>query len=75
MVQPAQPSIPNRIPLAITISLQEVYSALCPSCREVLLDYISGKAGAGMLRDTLRARFEGQPPTPPALGPQDPTQP
>jgi len=58
MVQSHQPRPPERIPLAISISLSEVYDALCPACREVLLDYISGKAGAGMLRDTLRSQFE-----------------
>jgi hypothetical protein len=58
MVQPKQPHIPERLPLSITISLAEVYQALCPTCREVLLDYISGKAGAGMIREQLRAQFE-----------------
>lgn len=74
MVQPRQPNLPSRMPLAISIDLKEVYKALCPACQEVLLDYISGKAGAGMLRDTLRAQFDGQPSPSPAHEPQDPPQ-
>ena len=46
------------MPLSISISLSEVYAALCPACREVLLDYVSGKAGSAQLRDGLRKQFE-----------------
>lgn len=70
MVQPKSPKPPDRVPLAISISLSEVYNALCPACREVLLDYISGKAGAGMLRDTLRKQFEGTAHPEPVEGPE-----
>lgn len=58
MVQPAQPSIPSNVPLGINLSLQEIYKNLCPACREVLLDYIAGKAGAGMVRESLRHQLE-----------------
>lgn len=45
-------------PISLTISLPEIYNALCPSCREAFLALLEGKAHGGMLKDSLRRQFE-----------------
>jgi len=64
MVEGQQPRPPEPTQLSITVSLSEIYNNLCADCRERLIDYISGKAGAGMVRDGLRRQLE------PAAGPE-----
>lgn len=44
--------------LSITISLAEIYDALCPSCREAFLSLLEDKARAGTLREGLRRQLE-----------------
>jgi hypothetical protein len=44
--------------MSITISLQEIYAALCPDCREAFLAILERKASHGMLRDSLRRQLE-----------------
>lgn len=50
-----QPSV------AITVSLQEIYDALCPSCRDAFLDLITSKAQTSVLRDGIRGQLEAKP--------------
>lgn len=58
MVQEQQPRPPGPAPFSITISLNEIYDCLCPTCRERFLDLLTTKAGSGMLRETLRRQLE-----------------
>jgi len=53
-----QPTADDHAQLSVTISLHELYKTLCPTCRERLIDYISGKAGAAQLREGLRRQLE-----------------
>ena len=44
--------------LTIDLSLQEIYDALCPDCKDRLLEMMSRKANLGMLKGALRAQLE-----------------
>ena len=55
---PAPPDHPST--MSITISLQEIYAALCPACREAFLALLEAKASHGMLRDSLRRQLDPQ---------------
>lgn len=44
--------------MSLTISLPEIYDALCPSCREAFLALVEAKASHGMLRESLRQQLE-----------------
>jgi len=53
-----QPPADDRPQLSLTISLPEIYDALCPDCREAFLALLEAKARGGMLRDGLRRQLE-----------------
>lgn len=58
----------HNVPLAVTISIKEIYQTLCPACKAALLDLLEGKAAGQGLREAFRAGLE-----PPARleGPED----
>ena len=57
---------PKEIPMAneqppsmsITISLPDIYAALCPACQEAFLALLESKARGGMLRESLRRQLD-----------------
>jgi len=53
-----QPTTDEHPQLSITISLPEIYNALCSDCREAFLALLEGKARGGMLRGALRKQLE-----------------
>jgi len=67
---PTAPSPPDPPPaMSLTISLPEIYAALCPACQEAFLALLESKARGGMLRETLRRQLVGAPLAAPSDGP------
>ncbi|MBA7613441.1 hypothetical protein ES703_20690 [subsurface metagenome] len=55
-----QPTTDDHAQLSVTVSIREIYNAVCPTCQQALLDLISGKAGAAQLREGLRRQLEAK---------------
>jgi len=66
MVQPRQPSADAAMKLTVRVTLRDIYSCLCPPCREELLRLFTGKAEGAALGDVLRRQLEppAEPPPP-----------
>jgi len=45
-------------PISLSISLPEIYKALCPACRDAFLALLEAKARGGMLREGLKRQLE-----------------
>jgi len=66
-----QPLAGDRPQLSLTISLPEIYKALCPSCREAFLALLEAKARGGMLKEGLRKQLEASARPEPVEGAPD----
>lgn len=44
--------------LSVTITLQDVYDTLCPSCKEKFLEHLATRAKGPPVKEALRAAFE-----------------
>jgi len=44
--------------LNVTISIAEIYNALCPACREALVNLMAGKTKGAVIQDVLRRQLE-----------------
>jgi len=65
--RPSALAPPNPQPaMSLTISLPEIYAALCPTCKEAFLALLESKARGGMLRESLRRQLD--PSSPQAAG-------
>ncbi len=44
----------------VNLTLEEIYKACCPKCKERILDLAEQNAKIGDLRDQLKQQFEGK---------------
>lgn len=67
-MRPKETSMANNPPssVSLTISLPEIYAALCPACQEAFLALLESKASGGVLRESLRKQLD--PSSPQAAG-------
>jgi len=55
---------PNQPVVTIPLSLGEIYNALCPDCRQKIVDLVSAKAGPDFIRNAVAAQLAGATPAP-----------
>jgi len=51
--------------VSIAVSLAEIHAILCPTCQAAVVDLLSAKAGAGLVRQAIAAQLAGEPLAPP----------
>jgi hypothetical protein len=64
---------PNQQTVSIAVSLAEIHAVLCPACQQAVIDLLSAKAGAGLVRQAIAAQLAPAAESEPAqIGPHEP---